>query len=296
MLIYNYITTNIINGKQYVGMHASDDIENDQYLGSGHAILRAIKKYGRENFKRDILCVSENKEIAHKNEKKLIKEHNTLNPNGYNLSPTGGLGVGGSHSKESLKKMSENRKGIKAWNEGIKHSEEAIDKMKAAKAKYKPWLGRKHTEEQKRKIGEANSKRIVTDETKQKLREINLGRKQSEETKKKIGESLKGRVFSEEHRRKIGEANKRRKYKKLSDERKRQISEDLKKRKGEKRSEEAKRNMSKAQQGKTVSDETKKKISETLKGRVFSEEHRKKISEANKRRHARNKEKNVDLL
>ena len=54
--------------------------------------------------------------------------------------------------------------------------------------------------------------------------------------------------------------------------------------------------MSNAQKGRVTSEETKQKISKALKGRVFSEEHKRKITEANKRRHARNKEKNVDIL
>jgi hypothetical protein len=45
MIIYK--TTNIINGKYYVGK----DINNSEsYLGSGVLLKRAIKKYGKENF------------------------------------------------------------------------------------------------------------------------------------------------------------------------------------------------------------------------------------------------------
>jgi len=47
-----YIITNLINGKQYVGSHCGD--ENDTYLGSGKIFLKAYKKYGKENFKREI--------------------------------------------------------------------------------------------------------------------------------------------------------------------------------------------------------------------------------------------------
>jgi hypothetical protein len=51
---YVYITTNLINGKQYVGEHSTDNIE-DRYLGSGFQLRMAIKKYGRKNFNKLIL-------------------------------------------------------------------------------------------------------------------------------------------------------------------------------------------------------------------------------------------------
>jgi len=58
-IVYNYITTNKVNGKQYVGMHSTDNVD-DGYLGSGIAIINAINKYGKENFTREILwkCVA----------------------------------------------------------------------------------------------------------------------------------------------------------------------------------------------------------------------------------------------
>lgn len=49
-----YETTNKINGKKYRGMHRTEKLD-DGYLGSGVAIKLSIKKYGCENFERDIL-------------------------------------------------------------------------------------------------------------------------------------------------------------------------------------------------------------------------------------------------
>ena len=48
-----YLTTNVINGKQYIGSHNGEI--NDSYLGSGKLLIKSIKKYGKENFKRIIL-------------------------------------------------------------------------------------------------------------------------------------------------------------------------------------------------------------------------------------------------
>lgn len=57
-----YITTNLVSGKQYVGSH-STCLMDDGYLGSGHALLRAIKKYGRSNFEVKVLEFFDTKEL-----------------------------------------------------------------------------------------------------------------------------------------------------------------------------------------------------------------------------------------
>ena len=49
-----YKTTNLVNNMYYVGCHQTDNL-NDGYIGSGKYLKRAIKKYGIENFKFDIL-------------------------------------------------------------------------------------------------------------------------------------------------------------------------------------------------------------------------------------------------
>ena len=47
-----YKTTNLINNNIYIGQHATEDI-NDNYLGSGVALLSDIKKYGKDNFNKE---------------------------------------------------------------------------------------------------------------------------------------------------------------------------------------------------------------------------------------------------
>jgi hypothetical protein len=46
-------TTNKKNGKIYIGKHQTDNI-NDTYIGSGTALIAAIKKWGRDSFVKEI--------------------------------------------------------------------------------------------------------------------------------------------------------------------------------------------------------------------------------------------------
>ena len=47
-----YLTTNLVNRKIYIGQSKKDD---PTYLGSGTLIVKAIKKYGRENFSKHVI-------------------------------------------------------------------------------------------------------------------------------------------------------------------------------------------------------------------------------------------------
>ena len=49
-MYFVYLTTNLINGKRYVGSHKGSI--NDYYLGSGNIINEAISKYGKKNFRK----------------------------------------------------------------------------------------------------------------------------------------------------------------------------------------------------------------------------------------------------
>lgn len=50
-----YQTTNLVNGKKYLGIHGSEDFVKDSYLGSGTLFREAVKKYGKDNFVREDL-------------------------------------------------------------------------------------------------------------------------------------------------------------------------------------------------------------------------------------------------
>lgn len=81
--MYIYKTTNLINGKIYVGQTIYDNCE---YFGSGLLIQKALKKYGVENFKKEILCDCATQEELNKMEKYWIKKLNSTDSSiGYNI-------------------------------------------------------------------------------------------------------------------------------------------------------------------------------------------------------------------
>ena len=166
---YIYLTTNLINNKKYIGQHTGE--LNDSYLGSGVHFLRAVKKYGKENFKKEILEICKTQEELDLAEKKWIKKYNAiLDENFYNIAE-GGLGgnpCAGLTEEQELKrrrKISEAMKGEKnpfyqkgfhkenhpMWNKH--HSEESKKKMRQAK------IGKKLSEEHKQKISQNSTKK-----------------------------------------------------------------------------------------------------------------------------------------
>lgn len=81
--LFFYKTENLVNGKVYYGIHRTNNL-NDNYLGSGILLKHAIKKYGRELFKRTILNYFDSEKELLECEKRtvdagLIKKENTYN-------------------------------------------------------------------------------------------------------------------------------------------------------------------------------------------------------------------------
>ena len=97
-----YKTTNLVNSKIYIGQHFTS--ADDGYLGSGKYFKRAVKKFGKDNFVRQIIEFCDFNNLDEK-EVYWIDELSATNPKiGYNISP-GGNGIG-KHSEETKKKMS----------------------------------------------------------------------------------------------------------------------------------------------------------------------------------------------
>lgn len=91
--MYIYKTTNRINGKIYIGLCEKSVELSKDYLGSGDSFKKALSKYGKKNFHKEILEDNiESREILAKSEIFWISEFNSSNRDiGYNLSPGGDL-------------------------------------------------------------------------------------------------------------------------------------------------------------------------------------------------------------
>ena len=85
-----YQITNLVNGKIYVGVHTTSDL-NDGYMGSGKVIRSAIGKHGVENFTKVILETFENSEAMYAREKEIVNDEFLLREDTYNLR-RGGTG------------------------------------------------------------------------------------------------------------------------------------------------------------------------------------------------------------
>lgn len=192
--VYRHISP---SGKIYVGITGQRPKKRWQ-CGQGYKdnpyFWKAIKKYGWDNIKHEILFTGLSAEEAFGAEKKLIAKYKSNDREfGYNLSSggeSGNIGV----------KMSEERKqALREINAQRVVSEETRRKIGEAHK------GKKFSEEHKRKISEAlkgkhRKGHPHTPESIQKLKKALTGRKnphkgypRSEECRKKLSESNKGK-------------------------------------------------------------------------------------------------------
>jgi hypothetical protein len=92
-----YRITNNINGRYYIGRHATKNID-DNYMGSGKAIRNAIKKYGNESFFKEIIAEAGSAEELWELERQIVNESVVKDPLSYNMT------YGGKSYLDGLKK------------------------------------------------------------------------------------------------------------------------------------------------------------------------------------------------
>ena len=153
-----YIITNKANAKQYVGITKDLKRRWHQHLsanGSAPAIHAAIQKYGKDGFVFSHICDAFDFEAACDIERMLIQQHNTLTPNGYNMTVGGQIGpVGYKHSAETKAKLAEaNRNRNPEVKEKFRLAKKGVKQTEAfranASAKMKEvWAKRRSAKEQ----------------------------------------------------------------------------------------------------------------------------------------------------
>ena len=105
---YIYSFTNLINDKRYIGLTTNPELRKSRHIEYSKDIncqaplYRAIRKYGLENFKFEIIEHDVPIELLSEREKFWIKEFDSMN-NGYNSTP-GGEG-GNTYAKKTSEEM-----------------------------------------------------------------------------------------------------------------------------------------------------------------------------------------------
>lgn len=153
-----YLTTNLVDGKIYIGQHEflANKKKNASYLGSGLFLLRAIKKYGRENFTRKILKICYSNSELNYWEFQYIKQYNSTDSNiGYNIAE-GDVNTNGNPMKSEIvrKKLSEKYIGAGNPMYGKHWSENKRKQMMEMFSKNHPFKGKHHSEETKKRWSE----------------------------------------------------------------------------------------------------------------------------------------------
>jgi group I intron endonuclease len=212
------------NGKVYIGK-TKDFRARMKYhklaskKGKTHLYL-AIRKYGWENFSKEIIDHAETEEELSKKEIYWIAYYQSINPVvGYNMSEGGTGGDTWSSlsqerkaeaiskrppmSDETKKKVSRSLKeryktqphhslGGTSWNKGLKEDPELTEKKRLR------MLGTKDSEETRKRKSQALKGKNTTPKSeshRQKLSESLKGRSIPEETRKKMSQSRKGKTF-----------------------------------------------------------------------------------------------------
>lgn len=188
-----YITTNKVNNKKYIGQHKIlNNSLDDAYLGSGTYLTNAIKKYGRDNFHREIIKYANSEEELNELEEYYISKHDATKSKDYYNIHAGGKGgskfAGWSEKRLNRFKAEQSKRMAGEGNPrfGVKMDDSTKDKIRQARfdnpAPYK-------TEEFIEKM------KIVTSGENNGM----YGRKHSEESKKKMSENRKGLTSGEKN-------------------------------------------------------------------------------------------------
>jgi len=181
---YNYIykIICIINDTFYIGMHSTNNI-NDNYYGSGKRLKNSIKKYGINNHIIEILEFLPNRSLLAEREKALVNEDLLANKRCMNIV----LGGDGGYNIKAVE-SNKLRKG-KTWEE-IFHNQDTVNHMKKIALR-----------NYKNNIEKHNFKNLDKDKLKSLSKKGNKTRTESgyihsEETKLKIKESNKNKDWS----------------------------------------------------------------------------------------------------
>jgi hypothetical protein len=163
-----YKTTNLLSGKYYIGMHSTDNLD-DGYLGSGNRLRLAIRKHGKENFKREILELFDTRKELREREEIVVNLEEIAKEECMNLR-VGGEGGWTPEANQAFKDKLEND----------------------------PEFRKKFSDEQRERTLKLIKEGKIKTYTKEN-RPDNTGIPHSQETKKKISETKKNQTKGEKN-------------------------------------------------------------------------------------------------
>lgn len=213
-----YQITNKINGKIYVGKHITHN-PYDDYYGSGVVIQRAIEKYGKENFAKDVLFIFDNQVEMERKEREIVDEDFIRREDTYNLvlgGHGGGRQPGYVPSEETKQKLSESMKKHHQEHPYTKEKRQWFSQRIRKRNEEHPEISQKKALGSKRTWNDPEIRQKRIEGQKRWHREVGLSEEQldkmrvphSAEWSAKISQSLKGKPKSKEHRQHLSQARK----------------------------------------------------------------------------------------
>jgi hypothetical protein len=138
---------------------------NDGYMGSGKVVVNAIKKYGINNFKKDILETFENAEAMYAREKEIVTGNFLLREDVYNLRRGGHGGfdyINANRTFDEWSKLGKLGSMKSPKNKGKKFNQTWRNNIsKSLVGRVGVFVDKQHSEESKKKIGIKNSKNQI---------------------------------------------------------------------------------------------------------------------------------------
>lgn len=156
---YLYKITNKVNGKIYVGVHKTTNM-NDGYMGSGKIISQAISKYGLDNFEKEVLETFDTAEAMYAREKEVVTSDFLLREDVYNVRRGGNGGFDWINTNIDLVIRNKKTNANRNYNDGVYRNNQSKAQSQSNKkrgvkpsfgGKHADWTGRRHTTETKKK-------------------------------------------------------------------------------------------------------------------------------------------------
>lgn len=206
---YFYKITNCINNHFYYGVHNTNNLD-DGYMGSGRRLRYAYKKYGIENFKKEIVCFFDSAEEAFAYESEIVTDFLVKDIMCYNMKTGGDYGWKSMKNTVSVKDKNGNTFRVHKYDDRYMNGEyvgvtygrvvgedengnrffvDKNDNRFLTGELHHLYIGMVHCKDKNGNVFvvSKNDERILRGE----LVHVNKGRHHSEETKQKIRESLK---------------------------------------------------------------------------------------------------------